>query len=109
MNEAKVYGVSLKSKPKGPDMKHLIYAAVVILAGAAFGIQPAQAQSGHGRWCAVINLGPGDAYWDCQYNTVEQCVPNVLAGNRGFCNYNPYFTEAIPAPTRTRKHHKNPT
>jgi hypothetical protein len=26
---------------------------------------------------------------DCRYRTVEECVPNVIAGNRGFCNLNP--------------------
>ncbi len=50
-------------------------------AGHAFGDAP---------WCAVINIGTGEVYWDCQYRTVEECVPNVIAGNRGFCNVNPY-------------------
>jgi hypothetical protein len=36
-------------------------------------------------WCAVINLGMGDARWDCRYRTVEECVPNVVAGDRGSC------------------------
>jgi hypothetical protein len=49
--------------------------------GFAFGDAP---------WCAVIELGTGEAYWDCEYRSVEQCVPNVLAGNRGFCNVNPW-------------------
>jgi len=89
-------------------MKHLIYAAI-ILAAAAFDLQPAQAQVGHGRWCAVISVGTGAVYWDCQYNTIEQCVPNVLAGNRGFCNYNPGFVEASPAEMRAHKHRKHPT
>lgn len=44
---------------------------------------------GDAPWCAVLELGPGDAYWDCQYRTIEECVPNVLAGNRGICNPNP--------------------
>ena len=41
-------------------------------------------------WCAVLGMGKG-AYWDCQYRTFEECRPNVLAGNRGWCNPNPYF------------------
>src|SRR5512135_2857909 len=32
----------------------------------------------HGPWCAVVNLGDGNRYWDCQYNSLEECVPNVL-------------------------------
>jgi hypothetical protein len=46
----------------------------------------------------------GDVYWDCQYRTVEECVPNVIAGNRGFCNLNPYG----PGPTAVpvKRHYK---
>jgi hypothetical protein len=40
--------------------------------------------SGDAPWCAVINIGVGDVSWDCRYRTVEECVPNVIAGNRGF-------------------------
>ncbi len=39
----------------------------------------------------LLNMGPGSVYWDCQYNSVEECTPNVLAGNRGFCNPNPRY------------------
>jgi hypothetical protein len=54
--------------------------------------QPAFAQFyGPGPWCAVVNKGMGNMNWDCQYWSVQQCVPNVLAGNRGFCNPNPSF------------------
>jgi hypothetical protein len=34
------------------------------------------ASAGHASsdapWCAVINLGMGDARWDCRYRTVEE-------------------------------------
>jgi hypothetical protein len=46
---------------------------------------------GDAPWCAVIQVGTGGVHYDCQYNTVEACVPNVLAGNRGFCAMNPYY------------------
>jgi hypothetical protein len=36
---------------------------------------------GDAPWCAVYSVGR-DAYWECQYRTVEECVPNVIAGNR---------------------------
>jgi hypothetical protein len=39
---------------------------------------------GDAPWCAVINIGTGTVYWNCQYRTVEECVPNVIAGNRAF-------------------------
>src|SRR6516225_8644565 len=43
-------------------------------------------------WCAVIEIGTGSVYWDCQYPTFEACyhLGNILAGNRGFCNLNPW-------------------
>ena len=47
--------------------------------------------SGTARWCAVVAIGTGNVHWDCYYDNVEACVPNVLAGNRGFCQLNPYY------------------
>ena len=52
-------------------------------------------------WCAVTNTGP-DMHWDCRYQSAEQCAPAVIAGNRGFCNHNPYFV-AQPAERRPQK------
>jgi len=63
--------------------------------------------SGDAPWCAVTEIGEGDGAWDCQYQTVEECVPSVLAGNRGHCSPNPYAagptTVSVPAtgPTST--------
>jgi hypothetical protein len=64
-------------------------------------------QSGNAPWCAVLNMGDGDVVWECEYNTVEECVPNVLAGNRGFCELNPYGGHAAAnvVPPARRKHH----
>ena len=61
---------------------------------------------GNAPWCAVVNLGMGDVYWDCQYRTVEECVPNVIAGNRGFCNLNPYGPGPAAAAVPQKRHHK---
>src|SRR5262245_37377873 len=44
-------------------------------------------QAAEGPLCANINIGTGNE--DCQYWSFEACQPNVLAGNRGFCNVNP--------------------
>ena len=81
-------------------------AIAAIVAGAVSGASAAYA-SGNAPWCAVIDLGWGDVYWDCQYRTIEECVPNVIAGNRGFCNLNPYGpgpTDIVPH-KRRYKHH----
>lgn len=55
-----------------------------------FDLRPAPAADA-APWCAVLSMGHGAAYWDCQYATFEACRPTVLAGNRGFCNQNPRF------------------
>jgi Protein of unknown function (DUF3551) len=81
--------------------------AAAIYSGAP--IRPAQAY-GDAPWCAVISLGTGDVQWDCEYRTVEECIPNVLAGNRGFCNVNPYgpgpgyASTALPHPKHRHRH-----
>ena len=66
----------------------------LMLAGAVFVAAPCCVSDpsyafGDAPWCAVMSLGTGGVYWDCEYRTIEECVPNVLAGNRGFCNLNP--------------------
>jgi Protein of unknown function (DUF3551) len=79
-------------------MTRTIFATVAALVGVLFCLQPAQAYQA--PWCAVIEMGLGSVYWDCQYRSIEECRPNVLAGNRGFCNPNPYF---VAGPTENRR------
>ena len=87
-------------------MTRMILVAIAGLAGVFFGLQPAQAYQA--PWCAVIQLGPGSNYWDCQYHSFEDCYRrgNILAGNRGFCNTNGYAANAAeytrPAKRRAR-------
>jgi hypothetical protein len=70
---------------------------ILLIAGAAIAAMtfyPASfiaAQAAEAPWCAVISLGPGAVYEDCQYRTFEACRPVVLSGNRGFCNQNPRY------------------
>jgi Protein of unknown function (DUF3551) len=77
---------------QGDVMMRRILLTAAAAAALCFSASSSQAQySGVARWCAVISIGTGSVHWDCQYNTVEACVPNVLAGNRGFCQLNPYY------------------
>ncbi len=70
-------------------MTKFVCALAVIIALIALDQRPTQA---HGApWCAVVNEGLGDMHWDCQYQSIEQCYPHVIAGNRGFCNPNPAY------------------
>jgi hypothetical protein len=84
-------------------MTRFILPATAALAGMFFGLQPVKAQA---PWCAVITIGEDSVIWDCRYRSVEECRPNVLAGNRGFCNPNPYFAAAHqPAERRRQRKH----
>jgi hypothetical protein len=66
--------------------------AVAVVAFLSLGLKPAAAQYyTQAPWCAVVSTGAGDVRWECIYRSIQECQPNVLAGNRGFCNPNPYF------------------
>jgi len=68
--------------------------AAGLTAGSMLGA-PAANASGDAPWCAVTQLGEGAMAWNCEYETVEECLPSVSSGNRGSCVPNPY---AAPAP-----------
>jgi hypothetical protein len=68
-----------------------VLATTLALAAAPHGgASPAQAAAGDDPWCAVIDYGDGGVSWQCDYRSFEECYPNVIAGNKGFCNVNPY-------------------
>jgi hypothetical protein len=87
-------------------MTHMVFVAAA-LASLAFGLQPAAADYYGAPWCAVIGMGDGDMQWSCEYRSVEECRPNVIAGNRGWCNPNPYFVASDPSPERGRYHKRH--
>jgi hypothetical protein len=76
-----------------------------------FALSPTHAQAyGNAPWCAVRELGSGEVEWDCEYYSAAECAPTVIAGNRGFCNLNPYLAYAPgpapqPLPPRPRRRH----
>ena len=74
-------------------MGRMIFAAIASLA-MLFSLELTNAYEA--PWCAVSKDGD---HWDCQYRSLEECRPNVLAGNRGWCNPNPSFV-AEPAELR---------
>ena len=79
-------------------------AVAVVLGFLGAGLPPAFAQFyGPGPWCAVVNVGLGNMQWDCRYWSAQQCAPNVLAGNRGFCNVNPSF---VPYNSTANQHYR---
>jgi hypothetical protein len=73
-------------------MLRIIFAGIVALTTVVFNLE--LAESSEAAWCAVTSGGDSDVHWDCQYRSIEECRPNVLAGNRGWCNSNPYFASS---------------
>ncbi len=83
-------------------------ASGLLAAAIGFAVAPAAAGGFYeAPWCAVQSLGFGEVHWDCEYRSIEECQPHVIAGNRGFCNLNPRFAPPAPdaAPTKHRKRH----
>ena len=59
-------------------------------------------RAAEGPWCAILNFG-SDVTEDCQYRTLQECLPAVTAGFRGFCNPNPRWQEAAEPTQLPRK------
>jgi hypothetical protein len=78
----------------------LVAAAALVSAS----LSPGHAEAAQAPWCAQIDLGTGDWYWDCQYHSFEDCYHrgNILAGNRGFCTPSPYYVAGPAQQTRKR-------
>jgi hypothetical protein len=86
----------------------MIRAAILAFAAVAasfpWGAQPLAAREA--PWCAVIGMTDDGVYWDCQYNSFEQCRAVVVSGNRGWCNPSPNATPGATEPKRKpRKGH----
>jgi uncharacterized protein DUF3551 len=79
------------------SIMRLVLAVAVSAAALCFNVPVSRAFDA--PWCAVTDIGTGNMYWDCQYRSIEECRPNVLAGNRGWCNPNPY-ADLFVAPYR---------
>jgi hypothetical protein len=90
-------------------MRTAIKIAVVAASLAASSMvgAPAGHASDDAPWCAVINLGMGDARWDCRYRTAEECAPNVIAGDRGSCSPNPHGGGSAAVAAPVKRHHKH--
>jgi hypothetical protein len=84
-----------------------IFGAAIFGAATGFGVTASQAGNyGNAPWCAVQNFGAGEVVWDCEYRSVEECQPQVIAGNRGFCNPNPSWTPPLSVAPSHRKRHR---
>ena len=80
----------------------MIRTILVAAAAASISFSPRYAEGAQAPWCALIDMGTGDWYWDCQYGSFEDCYRrgNILAGNRGFCTPSPYYAAGPAEQTR---------
>jgi hypothetical protein len=77
--------------------------AAVFAAGLSFAAPASRAGTyGDERWCAVHDEGSGVMTWDCEFVTVDDCTPAILAGNKGFCALNPYWRPPDPSTNSQR-------
>jgi hypothetical protein len=79
--------------------------AIAVCAGAMCLDVPASRAFGDAPWCAMISLGGGGIWWDCEYRTFEACGANA---DHAFCNLNPSpgpSMAAAAAPPEHRKRH----
>jgi hypothetical protein len=74
------------------------------VAAVGVGSHRAAAEQFEGPWCAQAWLGSGGDIRDCHFRTFEECWPNVISGNRGFCNQNPRWA-GWNAPVEPVRHH----
>jgi hypothetical protein len=82
-----------------------IFILTVLVAAMLFDVRPTPAYQG--PWCAGTSRGSGSFVYNCSMRTFEQCVSEVIAGNRGFCGPNPYYRgpEAAPARGKRKRHY----
>jgi len=79
----------------------LMLILVAIAAAILFDARPSGAYQG--PWCAGTNRGSGSFVYNCSMRTFEQCVSEVIAGNRGFCGPNPYYCGPEPPQSRAKR------
>ena len=91
-----------QDQPRVLMMAHTVFAVAMALGYLAFSLPAAGADAA--AWCAVIK---GGEYWDCQYRSLEDCWPNVLGGNRGWCSPNPYVV-AMPTESKGSRKRRVP-
>jgi hypothetical protein len=67
---------------------------VAVAAAMLFDVRASQAYQG--PWCAGTNRGGGSFVYNCS-------LSEVIAGNRGFCNPNPYYRGPEGPPPRGKR------
>ena len=82
----------------------IVLATTVFIVVMAVDLRPVRAY-GDGPWCTAVVMGHS-VVKSCHYRTFEECYPNILGGNRGFCEPNPYWSGRDPKAEKPWRHHK---
>jgi hypothetical protein len=77
----------------------LTIAATVLAAGLCFGATASRASYGDSPWC-LVKTGD-DAYWDCQYQSFQQCLQERSGAS--FCNENPSGPSPAASPQNQKR------
>lgn len=104
-NGDSLLGVITNTRIGGQMVRTILMAAVAL---ASVSVGPRHTEAYEAPWCAVISTGEDSVYWDCQYRSFEECRPNVLAGNRGWCNPSPYYVAPSAEHKQPRKRRARP-
>ena len=72
-------------------MRKIALIAFVFAIAAFLGSRSSQAYY-DAPWCAVATLSPGGVVERCEFRDLESCRIEVIAGNRGFCRQNVYWS-----------------
>ena len=84
----------------------VIFLIAAVATAMSFDLRASEAYYGNGPWCAVQSLGFGTVKEDCSMRTFEQCRMETIAGNRGYCVPNPYWSGAYGFAEPSRRPHK---
>src|SRR5262249_44465607 len=82
-----------------PPMQFILI-LVAVAAAMLFDVRASQAYQFPS--CAGTSRGHSLVY-TCSMRTLEQCVSEVIAGNRGFCNPKPYYRGPEGPPPRGKR------
>jgi hypothetical protein len=63
----------------------------VVASLVCFSAVPSTAEV-QGRWCAFVGMGSGNIRQLCHFNDLQSCIQEVVAGDRGHCGPNPYWS-----------------
>ena len=97
------YGVGGAGRRGSSPEATMQFVLMLVAVAAAVLLDVRASQAYQGPWCAGTNRGGGSFVYNCSLRTFDQCVSEVIAGNRGFCSPNPYYRGPEGPPPRGKR------